>query len=227
MIQAVLVITTPSIVFAVSTVLFHKYLGANVYVPNCMLHFYMFAPTKATVELANGNTGHTQGVRIILCSFTNCTIICPAGPIYYFTRHPYNTISLCFIKFYPVNKTKEIWKYMEALSLHTGAPTIHWKDNPSFITVVEYKRVTLRVKPLTLLSIFYKKILTMVFLFQNTRNLVLFRQICEPKYVKVQLLVWVINGWMGSYSIRPVIHNITNSWYYMICFWTKRIMWYV
>ena len=201
MIQAVLVITTPSIVFVVSTVLFHKYLGANVYVPNCMLHFYMFAPTKATVEMANGNTGHTQGVRIILCSFTNCTIICPAGPVYYFTCHPYNTISLCFIKFYPVNKTKEIWKFMEALSLHTGAPTIYWKDNPSFITVVEYKRVTLRVKPLTLLSIF-------IIFFNNG--------IFVPKYKKssvIQADIWtkicsgrtisMSNKWMNGFIFYP------------------------
>ena len=30
---------------------------------------------------------------------------------------------------------------MEALALHTGAPTVHWKDNKSCISVVEYKRV--------------------------------------------------------------------------------------
>ena len=31
---------------------------------------------------------------------------------------------------------------MEALALHTGAPTVHWEDNISFISVVESKRVT-------------------------------------------------------------------------------------
>ena len=35
---------------------------------------------------------------------------------------------------------------MEALALHTGAPTVHWEDNTSFISVVEAKRVTTRVK---------------------------------------------------------------------------------
>ena len=35
---------------------------------------------------------------------------------------------------------------MESLALHTGAPTVHWEDNTSFIYVVESKRVTLRVK---------------------------------------------------------------------------------
>ena len=35
---------------------------------------------------------------------------------------------------------------MEALALYTGAPTVHWEDNTSFISVVESKRVTPRVK---------------------------------------------------------------------------------
>ena len=34
-------------------------------------------------------------------------------------------------------KTKFIQRYMEVLSLHTGAPTVHWGDNTSFISVVE------------------------------------------------------------------------------------------
>ena len=35
---------------------------------------------------------------------------------------------------------------MEALALHTGAPTVNWEDNTSFISVVEAKRVTPIVK---------------------------------------------------------------------------------
>ena len=35
---------------------------------------------------------------------------------------------------------------MEALELHTGAPTVHWEDNPTCISVVEAKIVTPRVK---------------------------------------------------------------------------------
>ena len=37
---------------------------------------------------------------------------------------------------------------MEALALHTGAPTVHWEDNTSCIYVVESKIVTPRVKHL-------------------------------------------------------------------------------
>ena len=39
-----------------------------------------------------------------------------------------------------------IFSHMEALALHTGAPTLHWEDSTSFISVVEAKRVTPRAK---------------------------------------------------------------------------------
>ena len=35
---------------------------------------------------------------------------------------------------------------MKALALHTGAPTVHWEDNTSFISFVEAKIVHPRVK---------------------------------------------------------------------------------
>ena len=60
----------------------------------------MFVPTKATVKLANGNTGHPQGIGIILCRFPNCSIIYPVGPVYYCPGHPSNTISSGALKFY-------------------------------------------------------------------------------------------------------------------------------
>ena len=45
-----------------------------------------------------------------------------------------------------VKKTKVIRRYMEYLSLHTGAPIVHWEDNTNCISVVEAKIVTPRVK---------------------------------------------------------------------------------
>ena len=47
-------VAPPTKFYTVSTVLFHKDGGANVAVTNCMSHFSMFVPTKATVKLANG-----------------------------------------------------------------------------------------------------------------------------------------------------------------------------
>ena len=58
MLQDRLVVPNSSKFYTISTVLFHRYGGANVEVTDCMSHFYMFLPTKATVKLANGNTGH-------------------------------------------------------------------------------------------------------------------------------------------------------------------------
>ena len=93
-------VASPTKFYIVSTVLFHKEVGANVEVTNSMSHFSMFVPAKATVKLANGNTGHAQGIGIILCRFPNCSIIYPVGPVYYFPGHPYNTISSGALKFY-------------------------------------------------------------------------------------------------------------------------------
>ena len=96
----ILVISPTSKIYTVSTVLFHKYGGANVAVTNFMSHFYMFVPTKATVKLANVNTGHVQGIGIILCHFPNCQIIYPVEPVYYFLGQPSNTISSGALNFY-------------------------------------------------------------------------------------------------------------------------------
>ena len=84
----------------VSTVLFHKDVGANAAVTNCMSHFFMFVPTKATVKLTNGSMGHAQGIGIILYSFPNCSIIYTVGPVYYCPGRPSNTISAGALKSY-------------------------------------------------------------------------------------------------------------------------------
>ena len=81
--------------YTVSTVLFHKYVGANVAVTNCKSRFYMFLSTKATLKLANGNTGHAQGIEVILCRFPKCSIIYPVVPVYYCPGHlttPYHKV---------------------------------------------------------------------------------------------------------------------------------------
>ena len=49
--------------------------------------------TKANVKLSNGNMVHSQGVGVSLCHFTNCSIIYPVVPVYYFPSHPSKTIS--------------------------------------------------------------------------------------------------------------------------------------
>ena len=56
-----------------------------------------------------------------------------------------------------VKKTKDIWRYMEALALHTGATTWHWKDYTSCISVVEGKIVSPRVKHIVIPIYFLQK----------------------------------------------------------------------
>ena len=92
MLQDLLVVAPTSKVYTVYTVLFNKYGGDNVLLTNCMSHFSMFVPTKATVKLANEKTGHAQVIGIILFHSPKRPIIYLAGPVYYFPGHPYNTI---------------------------------------------------------------------------------------------------------------------------------------
>ena len=60
----------------------------------------MFVPIKATVRLANENTGHAQVIGIILFRFPKFSIIYPVGPVYYCPGHPSKTISSGSLKFY-------------------------------------------------------------------------------------------------------------------------------
>ena len=99
MLQAWLVAAPPSEFNTVSTVLFHKYGGKNIAVTNCMSQFYMFVLTNTTVKLANGNTGHAQGIGIILCLFLKNLIIYTVRPVYYCPGNPSNTISSGALKF--------------------------------------------------------------------------------------------------------------------------------
>ena len=46
---------------------------------------------------------------------------------------------------------------MEALALHTGAPTVHWEDNTSCIYVVEAKIVTPIVKHIGIIVCFLQE----------------------------------------------------------------------
>ena len=72
MLQDLLVVALLSIFNIVSTMLFHKYVGANVVVTNCMLYFSILVTTKFTVKMTNENTGHVQLIGTILCCFPTC-----------------------------------------------------------------------------------------------------------------------------------------------------------
>ena len=71
-----------------------------------------------------------------------------------------------------VNKTKVIWSYMEALELHTGAPTEHREDSTSCVSGVETKMVTIILKHIDITIYFLQENFKMVFLFLNMRSIV-------------------------------------------------------
>ena len=100
MLQDSLVVSPSLKFYTYSNMLFHKYGGENGGFTNNMSHFFMFVPTKATVNLAIGNMGHAQVIGIFLCSFSNCTALYTLGPVYYFPDHRSNTISLVALEFY-------------------------------------------------------------------------------------------------------------------------------
>ena len=83
---------------------------------------------------------------------------------------------------------------MESLALHTGAPTVHWEDNTSFIYVVESKRVTLRVKHIGISVCFFQE------KFDNG--------IFIPKYEKSI----VITGDMCTIPCSGPITSRSNKW---------------
>ena len=83
---------------------------------------------------------------------------------------------------------------MEALSIHTNAPTVHWEDNQSCISIVKVKIVIPRVKHIAIPVCFIQKKNDNSIFVPNMISLVSYRQICAPKHVQVQLSVGVLNG---------------------------------
>ena len=101
MIQVLIVVALSSNFYTLSTVLFHKYGGANVGVTNCMSHFSIFVPTKANFKLSNGNTVHAQVIGVISCHFLNYPVINPVVLVYYYyPGYRSNTISFVAKTFY-------------------------------------------------------------------------------------------------------------------------------
>ena len=74
-----------------------------------------------------------------------------------------------------VRKAKFIRRYTKALALYTGAPTVHWKDNTSCISVVEAKTVTPRVKHIDFPVCFLQEQFDNGLFLQNMKSLVSYR----------------------------------------------------
>ena len=85
-----------------------------------------------------------------------------------------------------VKKKKVVQIYMESLSLHTGAPTVHWEEDKISISVVEFKIVTPIFKHICIPVFFLQEQFDNGIFFQNTRIPVSCRQIYAPNHFQVQ-----------------------------------------
>ena len=101
-----------------------------------------------------------------------------------------------------VKKTKVIRRYTEALALHTGAPTVHWEDNTSCISVVEYRRVTPRVKQIDITVCFLQEQFDNgLFLQKYEKSSVMPADMCT-KPCSGPIIIWSTK-WMTGFRFYP------------------------
>ena len=53
-----------------------------------------------------------------------------------------------------VKKTKVIWRYIESLLLHTGAPTVYWEEQQVIFLLLRLKELLLEFNMLIFQSVF-------------------------------------------------------------------------
>ena len=101
-----------------------------------------------------------------------------------------------------VKKTKVVQRYMEALSLHNGAPTVHWEDNTSCISVVEAKIVTPIVKDIDIPVCFLlEQFENGMFLPQYEKSSVIPADMCTKPYSGP--IICRSTKWMTGFRLYP------------------------
>ena len=93
MIQAWILVAPFSKIYTVSTVLFHKYGGANVRVKNWMSHFSMFVPTKVNVKLVMKKRNTPKKLGLSYVSPLTYPLYLQQDQFITVQVHPYNSIS--------------------------------------------------------------------------------------------------------------------------------------
>ena len=102
-----------------------------------------------------------------------------------------------------VKKNKVIQRYMEALALHTGSQIVHWKDNTSFISVVESKRVNPKVKHIYIPIFFIQEQFDNgVFITKYEKNSVMPEDMCT-KPCLVPNISWSTK-WISGLRFYPI-----------------------
>ena len=131
-----------------------------------MSHFSIFPPNKETAKLGNRNTGHDQGIGIILCCFPDCSMIYPVWTVYYCPGHPSNTILSGNLKFYVgFQKVKseplehcdfvdlQVFLEYQPTKLKTVSTIFNWKLSASTLTEIVILLSQLSVNFQNLISI--------------------------------------------------------------------------
>ena len=91
---------------------------------------------------------------------------------------------------------------MEALALHTGAPTVHWDDYKSCISIVEAKIVTPRVKHIDITLYFIQEQFDNgIFVKKYEKSSVMPADRCT-KPCAVPIISWR-NKWMSRFILYP------------------------
>ena len=103
-----------------------------------------------------------------------------------------------------VKKNKAISRYMEALALHNGSPTVHWEEKTVFISVVEAKIVTPRVKHIDITVWFLQEILYNVLFFPKYLKSSVFLADIFIKLCSVTIISRS-NNWMTGFNLYPTI----------------------
>ena len=100
------------------------------------------------------------------------------------------------------NKNKSIRRYIKALSILTGVPTVHWEDNTSCISAVEDKRVIPMVKHIDISVCFLQGIFDNgIFVPNYEKYRVVPEDICTKPWSGP--IIGQSNKWMTGFRFYP------------------------
>ena len=114
-----------------------------------------------------------------------------------------------------VKNTEAIKRYIEGLSLHTSVPTVHYEENTRCISVVEDKRVDLRVKHIEIHVYFLQeKFENYIFVKKYEKSSVIPEDICTKPCIGP--IIRRRTKWMTLFRLYPT--SVTEHYQLMILY---------
>ena len=103
-----------------------------------------------------------------------------------------------------INKTKAIQRYVEAVSLHTGARALYWEENKSCMSIFVAKIVTPRVKHIEIhVCLIQEQFDNDIFVLKYENSSVMPEDMCT-KPCSGPIISWSIK-WMTGFRLYPPI----------------------